>query len=117
MVKEDSAMQDLTEEQEKELRDEVIAIREQKKLGARPTNHAASQDYRCQLEALNDQVSSIYKHCYLSGRSRHFQCGQVQLRYASSAVDNFKTLSSPTGSAPRMLRGSRTTSLIKICGM
>lgn len=63
MVKEDSAMQDLTEEQEKELRDEVIAIREQKKLGARPTNHAASQDYRCQLEALNDQVSSIYKHC------------------------------------------------------
>lgn len=56
MVKEDTAMQDLSEEQENELREEVIAMREQKKLGARPTNHSASQDYRHQLESLNDQV-------------------------------------------------------------
>lgn len=62
MVKEDPAMQDLSEEQENELRLEVVAVREQKKLGARPTNQSASQDYRCQLEALNDQVSSIYTH-------------------------------------------------------
>lgn len=39
---------------------EVIAVREQKKLGARPTNQAAAQDYRHQLESLNDQVSLFY---------------------------------------------------------
>ena len=63
MVKEDPAMQDLSKEEENELREEVIAVREQKMFGARPTNHAASQDYRCQLESLNDQVSSIYMRC------------------------------------------------------
>lgn len=61
MVKEDPAFQDLSKEQEDELREEVMALREQKKLGARPTNHAASQDYRHQLEALNDQVR-FYLH-------------------------------------------------------
>ena len=58
MVKEDPAMQDLSKEEEDELREEVVAVREQKKLGACPTNQSAAQDYRSQLEALNDQVSS-----------------------------------------------------------
>jgi hypothetical protein len=60
MVRDDPAMQDLSKEEEEELRMEVIAVREQKKLGARPTNQAASQDYRHQLESLNDQVSLFY---------------------------------------------------------
>lgn len=60
MVKEDPSLQDLSKEEEDELREEVIALREQKRLGARPTNLAASQDYRCQLDALNDQVCYIY---------------------------------------------------------
>lgn len=63
MVTEDPAMQDLSKEQENELREKVIAVREQKMFDVHPTNHAASQDYRCQLEALNDQVISIYMHC------------------------------------------------------
>ena len=58
MVKEDPAMQDLSKEEEDELQEEVVAVREQKKLRAHPTNQSAAQDYRSQLEALNDQVSS-----------------------------------------------------------
>lgn len=60
MVRDDPALQDLSKEEEEELRMEVIAVREQRKLGARPTNQAASQDYRRQLESLNDQVSLFY---------------------------------------------------------
>jgi hypothetical protein len=60
MVRDDPALQDLTEEQENELREDVMAVREQRKLGARPTNLSAAQDYRHQVESLNDQVSSVY---------------------------------------------------------
>ena len=60
MVKDDPLMQDLSKEEEEELQLEVIALREQKKLGARPTNQSAAQEYRRQLESLNDQVSFCY---------------------------------------------------------
>jgi hypothetical protein len=56
MVRDDPQMQDLSKEEEDELREEVVAAREEKKLGARPTNQSASQDYRRQLESLNEQV-------------------------------------------------------------
>jgi hypothetical protein len=59
MVRDDPALQDLTEEQENELREDVMAVREQRKLGARPTNKSAAQDYRNQVDSLNDQVSSV----------------------------------------------------------
>jgi hypothetical protein len=62
MVRDDPAMQDLSKEEEEELRRDVIAVREQKKLGARPTNQAASQDYHSQLESLNDQVSLFFSY-------------------------------------------------------
>jgi len=51
-------MQNLSKEEEEELRQEVIDLQEQKKLSARPTNAAASQDYRHQLNHLNDEVFS-----------------------------------------------------------
>jgi hypothetical protein len=60
MVRDDPLLQDLSKEEEEELRMEVIAAREQKKLGARPTNQSAAQDYRRQLESLNDQVRLFY---------------------------------------------------------
>ena len=60
MVRDDPALQDLTEEQENELREDVMAVREQRKLGARPTNLSAAQDYRRQVDSLNDEVSSFY---------------------------------------------------------
>jgi hypothetical protein len=56
MVRDDPLMQDLSKEEEEELRMEVVAVREEKKLGARPTNQSAAQDYRRQLQSLNDQV-------------------------------------------------------------
>ena len=57
-VKEDPAMQNLSKDEEEELRKEVTDLREQRQLGARPTNAAACQDYRHQLKSLNDQVFS-----------------------------------------------------------
>lgn len=64
MVKDDPAYQNLSRTEEDELKGELIASREEKKLGARPTNRSAAQDYRRQLESLNDQVSK-YLDCLL----------------------------------------------------
>lgn len=71
MVKDDPLMQDLSKEEEEELRLEVIALREQKKLGARPTNQSAAQDYRRQLESLSDQVSFFYSTFFFMLVSTH----------------------------------------------
>lgn len=57
MVKEDPSYQNLTKEQEQEMKAEVMALRHQKKVGARPTNQSAALDYRRHLTALNDEVS------------------------------------------------------------
>jgi hypothetical protein len=113
MVKEDPTMQDLSKEDEEELRGEVIAAREQKRLGARPTNQAASQDYRRQLETLNEQVRFFLpallmtNNIILTHRSPRSLRGQVLRPYASSVVDTFRTLLNPTGFARRMHQGSR----------
>lgn len=64
MVKDDPAYQNLSRTEEDKLKGELIASREEKKLGARPTNRSAAQDYRRQLESLNDQVSK-YLDCLL----------------------------------------------------
>lgn len=71
MVKDDPLMQDLSKEEEEELQLEVIALREQKKLGARPTNQSAAQDYRRQLESLSDQVSFFYSTFFFMLVSTH----------------------------------------------
>ena len=71
MVKDDPLMQDLSKEEEEELQLEVIALREQKKLGARPTNQSAAQDYQRQLESLNDQVSFFYSTFFFMLVSTH----------------------------------------------
>ena len=59
-MKNDPAFQDLTKEQEEELREELLSARDQKRLGARPSNKSASQDYRHQLGQLNDKVSKTF---------------------------------------------------------
>lgn len=56
LVKDDPNLQDLSKAQESELRDELLASREQKRLGARPSNRSAAQDYRRNIEQLNDEV-------------------------------------------------------------
>jgi hypothetical protein len=57
MVKEDPKYQELTSMEEQELRDEVMSFREQKKIGARPSNLSAAVDYHRHLTAFNDEVS------------------------------------------------------------
>lgn len=56
LVKDDPNFQDLTKAQETELRNELLSARDLKRLGARPSNRSAAQDYRRQLEQLNDEV-------------------------------------------------------------
>ncbi|KAF8798805.1 hypothetical protein BYT27DRAFT_7343194 [Phlegmacium glaucopus] len=59
MVKDDPTYQNLSKEEEEELRNEVLAIREQKKLGARPSNRSAAQDYRCQVDSINKDITAL----------------------------------------------------------
>ena len=57
MVREDPNFQNLTKEQEQEMKDEVMALRQERKVGARPTNQSAAMDYRRNLSSINDEVS------------------------------------------------------------
>ena len=57
MVREDPNFQNLTKEQEQEMKDEVMALRQERKVGARPTNQSAVMDYRRNLSSINDEVS------------------------------------------------------------
>jgi hypothetical protein len=57
LVKDDPSLQDLSKAQEIELRNELLSARDQKRQGARPSNRSAAQDYRRQVEQLNDEVS------------------------------------------------------------
>lgn len=64
LVKEDLALQNLSEEAEKLLKDGVLAMRDVKKIGARPSNKACSLDYRAEVQDLNDRVStSVLSSC------------------------------------------------------
>ena len=56
-------LQDLTKEQEAELKQKVLDDRQRKKLGARVTNKSAAQDYCACLSALNDMVS-VALYCF-----------------------------------------------------
>ena len=56
LVKDDPDFQDLSKAQETELREELLASRDLKRLGARPSNRSAAQDYRRQLKQLNNEV-------------------------------------------------------------
>jgi hypothetical protein len=71
MLRDDPLMQNLSKEEEEELRMEVIAAREEKKLGARPTNKSAAQDYRRHLESLNDQVCLFFIMFYMPNTFIH----------------------------------------------
>ena len=59
LIKNDSTYQNLTKEEEEELRKELEDFRMQKKIGARPSNRSASQDYRSTVNTLNDEVCVV----------------------------------------------------------
>jgi hypothetical protein len=65
LVREDTSLQNLSEEAEKLLRDDVVALRDLKKIGARPSNKACAMDYRTEVRNLNDRVSTSIIPCCL----------------------------------------------------
>lgn len=59
LVKDDPALNNLSEDSMKLLKDGLLASRDVKKTGARPSNKACSLDYRAEVRELNDRVSSF----------------------------------------------------------
>jgi hypothetical protein len=62
LIKGDSTYDNLTTEQEEEMKNEVLSFREMKKRGARTTNKSSAQDYRRVCGNMNDEVSAISPH-------------------------------------------------------
>lgn len=59
LIATDPAYQSLTLEEEDKMKQDLLEHRKQKKVGARPTNRSAAQDYRTQITQMNDEA------CYL----------------------------------------------------
>jgi hypothetical protein len=62
LVANDPTYQNLTREEEDKMKRDVLELREQKKVGARPTNKSAAQDYRAQLMQMNDEARTLLFH-------------------------------------------------------
>jgi hypothetical protein len=60
LVADDPTYQNLTREEENKMKRDVLELREQKKVGARPTNKSAAQDYRAQLMQMNNEARSCF---------------------------------------------------------
>jgi hypothetical protein len=56
LITDDPAYQNLTTEEEDQMKQDALEFREQKKVGARPTNKSAAQDYRAQLTRMNNEA-------------------------------------------------------------
>ena len=56
LVCDDPAYQNLTMEEEDKMKQDVLELREQKKVGARPTNKSAAQDYRTHMMQMNNEA-------------------------------------------------------------
>ena len=104
LIKGDSAYDNLTKEQEEEMKNELLSFRDVKKRGARTTNKSSAQDYRRVCGNMNDEVSTSppqYSICLLFSRSLPSLNEPVPLSLPSSAAHILKTPLSPTGSLPR----------------
>ena len=60
LVADDPAYNNLTLEEEDQLKRDVLELREQKKIGARTTNKSAAQDYRAQMTQMNNEVRFLF---------------------------------------------------------
>jgi hypothetical protein len=56
LVRDDPSYQNLTTEEIDKMKQDTLEFREQKKVGARPSNKSASQDYRAQLTQMNNEA-------------------------------------------------------------
>lgn len=59
LILDDPAYQNLTTEEEDEMKRVVLELRELKKVGARPTNKSAAQDYRAQMTQMNNEARGL----------------------------------------------------------
>jgi len=64
MIEDDPAYQNLTMEEEDQMKMDVLELRERKKIGARPTNKSAAQDYRAQMVQMNTEARFILFFLY-----------------------------------------------------
>src|SRR6202522_4835695 len=55
LVKDDAAYDTLAMEEEDRMKKDVLELRDQKRIGARPTNKSAAQDYRAQMTTMNNE--------------------------------------------------------------
>jgi hypothetical protein len=62
MVKADPALQNLSEEDTKILLDGTQAWRDEKRVGARPSNKSVAQDYRHAVKSINMDVICVIFH-------------------------------------------------------
>ena len=58
LIADDPAYHNLTTDQEDEMKQVVLEHRELMKVGARPTNRSAAQDYRSHMTQMNSEVCS-----------------------------------------------------------
>jgi len=56
LVRDDPSYQNLTTEEENKMKQDTLEFRELRKVGARPTNKSAAQDYRAQLTQMNNEA-------------------------------------------------------------
>jgi hypothetical protein len=56
LIQDDPSYQNLTTEEEDRMKQDTLEFREQKKVGARPTNKSAAQDYRAQMTQMNNEA-------------------------------------------------------------
>ena len=64
MIEDDPAYQNLTMEEEDQMKMDVLELRERKKISARPTNKSAAQDYRAQMVQMNTEARFILFFLY-----------------------------------------------------
>jgi len=58
LIKGDSVYNNLTKEQEEEMKNELLSFHDVKKRGTRTTNKSSVQDYRRVCRNMNDEVSA-----------------------------------------------------------
>ena len=66
MANEDDKYQNLSPEDQKQLKDELLRYRELKRSGARPSNRAAAQDVRFTIDNITNEVGTKYDDSLLS---------------------------------------------------
>jgi len=120
LIKGDSVYNNLTKEQEEEMKNKLLSFHDVKKRGPCTTNKSSAQDYRRVCGNMNDEVSASPPPCLicsLFSRSPPSRNKLVPLSSPSSAACILKTPLSPTGLLPKMQWTSHGMCLGMVRGM